>query len=227
MRRVQSPQSSLELPKKRSLNARGFTLIELLTVVAILGILSTIAVGSFTKNVQASYRTQVIADLSSLSLRQKALFAVRGHYATTVAGGAETATYPLKKSDLSAKAGSRLAWSPKDAGYTLASATHDKYTRGGGAEHGFDILNYMPEAGHSRCAYGSIAGDGSHGRYKDKPPSTGIAAEVFPTGSERFYARDWFYSFAYCDFNGDGKFWTFSAQHVTSKVHTGEKNWGG
>lgn len=219
-----SPLCNKQLRITNRLQA-GFTLIELMAVVAILGILASLAMGSYTQHLKASHRTQVIADLSNLGLRQKALFSVRGHYATTVASGDSAKSYPLNPSALKAKDGAPIHWDISSAGYTLSGASDVKYTRGGADEHGFDVLNFVPQNGTSRCAYGSVAGDGTRGRFGDEPASSGIAKRVFPTGTERFFARDWYFSYAYCDFDGDGTPWIFTSEHVTLKVIPGE-NWG-
>lgn len=197
-----------------------------MAVVAILGILASVAMGSFSRYLRASYRTQVVADLSNLNLRQKALFTVRGHYATTVPEGDPTKSFPVEPSGLAASNGTPLAWSLSAEGYTLATASDAEYTRGGKDEHGFDSLNFVPQNGTSRCAYGSVAGDGTRGRFGDTPARNGISMEVFPAGTERFFARDWHFSYAYCDFDGDGNIWTFTANHVLPKVDAQTKNWG-
>lgn len=198
-----------------------------MTVVVIVGILSSIAAVSYTKNLRSAWRTQVIGDLSTLALRQKTLFAVRGHYATTAPGGDETRTYPVAPGNLADSEGQEMVWDPNAAGYTLDGQAPAEYLRQGGNEHGFDALNFMPEYGRSRCAYGTISGDGSMGFNGDEPPAASVADGIFTAGTEQFYARDWFYAFAQCDFDSDGILWTFSTTHVTSAVDTGDgTNWG-
>ena len=54
----------------------------------------------------------------------------------------------------------------------------------------------------------------------DEPPSGTLADQVFPTAAEEFYARDWFYAFALCDFDKDGTFWAFTTAHYTSDVNS-------
>ena len=123
-----------------------------------------------------------------------------------------------------------VQWSITDEGYTRdAVAVGTPYFRAGGVEHGFDAMSFMPEGGRSFCAYGIISGDGSNGEYGDEPPVFPLASEVFPNDGielERFYARDWFYAFAKCDFDRDGIFWEFTTAHFSSTVSMGDTNFG-
>lgn len=206
---------------------RGFTLVELLTVIAILGIMATLAIVGYTKNLRNARRTEVIGDLSNLALRENALLSARGHYASTTSN--EDDTYPVTPGELASKSNA-IPWSIQDAGYTRdAVAVGTPYFQAGGLEHGFDVMNFMPEGGHSWCVYGVISGDGSNGEFGDEPPGAGLGGEVFVGGDpgvERFYARDWFYAFAKCDFDRDGTFWEFTTAHFTTDVSTGQDNYG-
>src|SRR5690606_6165836 len=208
-------------------DARGFTLVELLTVVAILGIMATLAIVGYTKNVRNARRTEVIGDLSNLSLRENGLMSVRGHYASTSTG--EDDTYPVPPGDLATKDGA-IQWSIADEGYTRdAVAIGTPYFRAGGVEHGFDAMSFMPEGGRSFCVYGVISGDGTNGEFGDEPPGLPLATEVFPAGDvqlARFYARDWFYAFAKCDFDRDGTYWEFTTAHWSTEVSMGDSNYG-
>lgn len=227
-----NPRRSITLAQVRpdrcvSAGQRGFTLIELLTVVAILGIMATLALVGYTKNLRNARRTEVIGDLSNLSLRENGLMSVRGHYTSTASD--ENDTYPVAPGSLASKEGA-IQWSITDEGYTRDSiAIGTPYFRAGGIEHGFDAMSFMPEGGLSFCAYGVISGDGSNGDFGDEPPAFPLANEVFPnTGVqlERFYARDWFYAFAKCDFDHDGVFWEFTTAHFTTDVSMGDTNFG-
>jgi prepilin-type N-terminal cleavage/methylation domain-containing protein len=208
-------------------HARGFTLVELMAVVAILGIMATLALVGYTKNVRNARRTEVIGDLSNLALRENGMMSVRGHYASTSAD--EDDTYPVAPGVLASKEGA-IQWAIDDEGYSRdAVAVGTPYFRAGGVEHGFDAMSFMPEGAHSWCAYGVISGDGTLGEFGDAPPGMNLAQQVFPNdnaASERFYARDWFYAFAKCDFDRDGVFWEFTIGHFASDVSMGTTNYG-
>lgn len=224
--RYRHQHRSLIRAKARA-SARGFTLIELLTVVAILGIMATLALVGYTKNVRNARRTEVIGDLSNLALRENAMMSARGHYASTAS--TEDDTYPVAPVQLQNEEGA-IQWDITQPGYTSdAVAVGTPYFQAGGLEHGFDVMNFLPEGGHSWCAYGVISGDGTNGEFGDEPPGEALGAEVFPAGDlqlQRFYARDWFYAFAKCDFDHDGTFWEFTTAHFTTDVSMGDTNYG-
>jgi prepilin-type N-terminal cleavage/methylation domain-containing protein len=200
--------------------SRGFTLIELMAVIAILGILAAIAIGAYTKNTRTARRTEVIGDLSNIALKEDAFMSVRGHYASTT--DSESLTYPVNPAQIQNHSGA-IQWNITDAGYTKDGAAGTYFQQGGNA-HGFDALNFMPENGRSFCAYGVISGDGTLGEFGDEPPGDPLAGEVFSDAGtlNRFYARDWFYAFAKCDFDRDGVFWEFTRPHFTSRVSMGD-----
>lgn len=205
----------------------GFTLVELLTVVAILGIMATLAIVGYTKNVRNARRTEVIGDLSNIALRENAMMSARGHYASTATN--EDDTYPVTPGSLANQSGA-IQWNVTQPAYTSdAIAVGTPYFRAGGLEHGFDVMNFLPEGGKSWCVYGVISGDGTNGEFGDEPPGFALGNEVFPAGDpqlQRFYARDWFYAFAKCDFDRDGIFWEFTTAHFTTDVSMGDTNYG-
>ncbi len=203
---------------------RGFTLIELMTVVVILGILATIAVMGFSKYTRNARKSQVVSDLSNITLRQKSFLAVTGHYASSTTD--ENLVYPLK-ADISDPSKVPVQWNITDAGYTLNGQPDGPYLRGGGARHGFDALRFMPEGGQSYCSYGTISGYGSNapaGENDEPPFGQTLAAAIFPNGTpeeQRFYGNDWFYSFAICDLDFDKTYWALTTAHYTSDVSSG------
>ena len=160
----------------------GFTLIELMTVIVILGVLAVVAIGAYAKQVRNAHKTEVVSDLSNLVLREKTWFATNGHYASAGTGAAaegEANTYPTGTE--MAAADGRFQWLPNsDDGYTSASQGDGPYVRGGGAVHGFDVLRFMPEGGHSWCGYAAVSGYGSTAPAgtDDVPPAETLAEDM-------------------------------------------------
>lgn len=73
---------------------RGFTLIELMIVIAIIALLSMVAVPQMLRYVAKAKRAEAYAFLSSLASAQKAHFAEHGVYATTFGGATGLAWKP-------------------------------------------------------------------------------------------------------------------------------------
>ena len=72
--------ASGEARKSDSLFCRGFTLVELLMIVAIIGILSTLAIPSFTKYITTAKNSRCISDIRTLNQDISAWFLDNGTY---------------------------------------------------------------------------------------------------------------------------------------------------
>jgi prepilin-type N-terminal cleavage/methylation domain-containing protein len=213
--------ASLALRSTPTSRQAGFTLIEMMMVVVILGVLAAVAVGAYTRQVRNAHKTEVIADLSGLTLRQKTFLGKSGHYASTTDCEGDTCVYPLMATLIAAKGPVR--WDTSDAAYTLAGQADAAYFRGGGAVHGFDALQWVPENGDSWCGYATISGHGSASQNNDAdtpPTGTPIVDQEFPAAvAAPYVARDWFVSYALCDFDFDGIYWAFSTTHASNTVN--------
>lgn len=204
----------------RARGSYGFTLIELMMVVVILGVLATVAIAAYSRHVRNAHKTEVISDLSNLSLRQRSFRAVQGHFASTTNCEGAACTYPLASSIAAAQG--PVVWDVQSAEYTLDGQGDAEYFRGGGPLHGFDALRFLPDSGDSWCGYATLSGHGTNATdidAADEPPSATLADQVFPAGSDAYYARDWFYSYALCDFDFDGVYWAFTATHYEDAVN--------
>ncbi|MCA9709088.1 MAG: prepilin-type N-terminal cleavage/methylation domain-containing protein [Myxococcales bacterium] len=200
--------------------SHGFTLIELMAVVVILGVLAAVAIAAYSRHVRNAHKTEVISDLSNLSLRQRSFRAVQGHYASTTACEGPACTYPVA-SDIATER-EPINWDVSVDEYTLGSQGDAQFFRGGGALHGFDALRFLPDGGSSWCGYATISGYGANASDPadaDVPPSATLADQVFPAGSDAYYANDWFYTYALCDFDFDGTYWAFTGAHYEDQIN--------
>jgi hypothetical protein len=191
-----------------------------MTVVVILAVLAVVAVGAYSKHIRNAHKTEVVSDLSSLTLRQKTFLAKSGHYASSSACEGEACTFPT--ADTIAVARNAQYWDPAVAGYTAAGASGAGF-RGGDAVHGFDALQFMPEGGDSWCGYATISGWGATAPAGSNDIPSDFAgavllAQEFPDASPQFFDRDWFFSYALCDFDFDGTYWAFTTTHYAANV---------
>ena len=207
----------------------GFTLIELMITVAILGLLAAVAITAYTKNIKRARKTEVVGDLSKLSVLQEAAFRVRGHYISTGNTGINSfdSFYPLPSSFAGGTDGrnANIIWRTSDAGYHMTTLADGPGTRGGGLEHVFDALGFMPEGNRTVCSYATRSGAGTFvnpstgGLVTDAPHSTMLGV-VF-NNDPRFTTRPWFVNMAACDLDSDGVFWFFYNNSYESQVFDG------
>jgi type IV pilus assembly protein PilE len=132
------------------MKSRGFTLIELVVVIAIVGILAAIAIPSFSESIHKSRRSEAVASLGDLQLKQErwrsnhtaygtldevanttaALYnAAQSYYSFSVTGNTATGyTLTATPKSGSAQEGDRCG----DYTLTLASGVVTKSAAGGG-----------------------------------------------------------------------------------------------
>lgn len=77
----------------RRSNHRGFTLIEVMIVVAIIGILSAVAIPAYTSSIQRSHRAEAKNYLQAIAQRLEQNYTLAGRYDLTQAGVAVDATF--------------------------------------------------------------------------------------------------------------------------------------
>jgi prepilin-type N-terminal cleavage/methylation domain-containing protein len=160
----------------RAQKNRGFSLVELLIVVAIIGILATIAVFAYRRYVAKARKTEVFAMIAAIKSSEEAYKAESSQYLSTTTSS-ETDYYPVLGSGGSEP--TLKKWDPTGEGKTLWIA-----------------LGVSPPKSALYCGFVVVAGDansfdgaGSRGRT--------LFQNVAPK-------RPWYYIRAECDFDGDG-----------------------
>jgi type IV pilus assembly protein PilA len=181
---------------ERGRRRQGFTLMELMIVVAIVGVLATLAVFMFTKHVAKAKASEVPAMFAELKLREQQFHLEYEEYLQT--GASDTAFFPSAtppgSSPQSYDVGASSAPpAPQDARYPGAA---------------WVSLKVNPDKTSLYCVYVVRAGAGGDdtnvgGTASGAPFELGSTIPVPPV--------NWFYLLASCDFDGDGTTSTYFA----------------
>ena len=132
----------------------GFTLIELMIVVAIIGILASVAIPSFSRYQNRARRSEALANLSSLGRAQKSYFAEFGLFV-----GAEMVPSTITSEDPgpNKRESSTIATEFAVVGWhPLGAVYYDYDTNTGGFSSGCSCTTCF-----TSTAYGDVDGDGS------------------------------------------------------------------
>ena len=158
----------------------GFTLIEMMIVVAIMGVLASIAVYAYRKvTTSAEVDSEVNAIFAEFRVRQEEFHAENGTYLST--GANETVTFP---------AGAPRR--PQDAAIDITPQLAVDGT-GGTPADAWVRLRMNPRKNQLRCAYAAVAGVAG-------APVGGSGGAVLGMGTPE---SNWYFLVARCDADGD------------------------
>ena len=115
-RECESPHRENVMISKREKLSRGFTLVELMVVVAIIGVLASVAIPSFINYQLTAKRAEAFANLGSLAKSQKSYFAEYNNFVPVAAEpgftlGVAPTTIKRDKTPLNAAFG-EVGWVP-------------------------------------------------------------------------------------------------------------------
>jgi type IV pilus assembly protein PilA len=161
----------------------GFTLLEMMIVVAIIGILATLAVFAYRKVTgNTEVETEIAAIFAELRVRQEEYHAEEGLYLSTGAG--EGDMFPP---------GAPVA--PGDPAIDISPLLSAVDGTGSTAADKWSLLRMRPRKTALRCAYVSIAGPGGGGAIGGRA-SGDFNMTAVPESN-------WYYLLAQCDTDGD------------------------
>lgn len=188
----------------------GVTLLELMIVVAILGVLATIAIFMFTRHANKAKASEVAAMFGELKLKQQAFHLENEEYLSTGANDDDyfpTATAPAGSPQSYDLATSAVPPAPQDTKYPGPS---------------WQTLKMNPAKAELYCVYVAIAGAGGDDTNVG-PKASGAPFNL--GGSLAVPASNWFYLMAECDFDSDGspsRYFTLSDTEGTITQNPGE-----
>lgn len=172
---------------------QGFSLLELMTVVAIVGILSAVAIPSFSDYIYKSRTSEATEFLGVIRLREESYRAEFGVYCPTISGGSASNVYG------SLDAHSNLLPNPD---------TTRRNTKPFPGSTEWTQLGARP-SGPVRFGYAVVAGAPADA------PATGLG---WTTANADF----WFVARAVGDLDGDSTFCTFEIYSPTKNVFIGD-----
>lgn len=127
--------------KTHKSNSIGFTLVELMMVVAIIGVLATIAIPSYQNYVQRGFRADAIADLEKVMSAEIQYFTENRTYTTNLGSGGlgfSTSGGTLKTRDNRYSITIGLCDNPANPGSTLSISQCAEATATPNTEQAFD-----------------------------------------------------------------------------------------
>ena len=190
----------------------GFTLVELMVVVAIAGVLATLAVAGYGRWIRKSRASEVVGQFAHMKMKQQGWYQERNAYLSTSPDQSEQNFLPRAPGGGLEGGDERTSWTvAAPSACPALGAPYTNYTGSaaclwalmginGGAGDGGDSALY--------CQYVAVAGPAG------TLPTTINAANVI--GDEHWGgvapAEDWFYTVARCDLDKDGVFSIYSSR---------------
>jgi prepilin-type N-terminal cleavage/methylation domain-containing protein len=188
----------------------GVTLLELMIVVAIIGVLATVAIFMFTRHADKAKASEVAAMFGELKLREQGFYLENDEYLSTGADDDDyfpTASPPGSSPQTYDLTASSAPPSPQDVKFPGPA---------------WQTLKMNPQKAELYCVYVAIAGAGADAT------NVGPKAAAAPFdlgGSLPVPATNWFYLMAECDFDQDGttsRYFTLSDTEGTIVENAGE-----